>query len=132
MSITLYDLSVPTFLQTTRALSGVLRRAAKHCVETGADPDHFVQARLDDDMAPFSFQIEAAWHHSVWGIEALKTGAFAPPPLVWPKTFAALQDMISSAMNGSFQKSRNRFSSSRHQPFVAAALAIARGRTFAD
>jgi hypothetical protein len=26
-----------------------------------------VLARLFDDMAPFHFQIEAAWHHSVWG-----------------------------------------------------------------
>lgn len=98
MSIALYDLNVPTILQTTRALSGVLNRAAKHCVETGVDPDNFVQARLYDDMEPFSFQIEAAWHHSVWGMEALKTGAFTPPPLVWPKTFADLHDMISSAI----------------------------------
>lgn len=35
MAITLYDLSVPTFLQTTRAVSGCLARAASHCVETG-------------------------------------------------------------------------------------------------
>jgi Sulfatase/Domain of unknown function (DUF1993) len=59
--------SVPTILQTVRAVGGFLDRAAKHCAETGADPDDFVQARLFDDMAPFHFQIEAAWHHSVWG-----------------------------------------------------------------
>ena len=37
MTIFLYDLSVPTFLQTMRAVSGFLDRAAKHCAETGAD-----------------------------------------------------------------------------------------------
>jgi hypothetical protein len=26
-----------------------------------------VSVRLYDDMAPFHFQIEAAWHHAVWG-----------------------------------------------------------------
>jgi hypothetical protein len=26
-----------------------------------------MHTRLFDDMAPFHFQIEAAWHHSVWG-----------------------------------------------------------------
>ena len=79
MATSLYDLSVPTFLQTVRAVGGFLDRAAKHCGETGADPDDFVNARLFDDMAPFHFHIEAAWHHSVWGVEALKTGVFAPP-----------------------------------------------------
>lgn len=98
MALTLYELSVPTFLQTTRAMSNILDRATKHCALTGANPDDFVQARLHDDMAPFSFQIEAAWHHSVWGIEALKTGAFTPPPLVWPNTFAELQIMIGKAV----------------------------------
>ena len=59
MATSLYDLSVPTFLQTVRAVAGFLDRAAGHCAETGADPDDFVDARLFDDMAPFHFQIEA-------------------------------------------------------------------------
>jgi len=97
MTITLYDLSVPTFLQTTRAISGVLNRATKHCAETGANPDEFVHARLHPDMAPFHFQIEAAWHHSVWGLEAARTGVLAPPALVGPVPFAELQAMIGKA-----------------------------------
>jgi hypothetical protein len=82
MATSLYDLSVPTFLQTISAIAGFLDRAAKHCAETSTDPNDFVDARLIDDMAPFHFQIEAAWHHAVWGVEALKTGAFTPPPRV--------------------------------------------------
>ena len=97
MTISLYDLSVLTFLQTMRAVSGFLDRAAKHCAETGADPDDFVGARLYPDMAPFHFQIEAAWHHAVWGLEATKTGVFAPPALVGPVPFADLQAMIGKA-----------------------------------
>ena len=97
MSISLYDLSVPTFLQTVNALAGVLDRADEHCAKTGHDPDDFVEDRLIDDMAPFHFQIEAAWHHSVWGVEALKTGAFIPPALVGPVPFTDLQAMIGKA-----------------------------------
>jgi hypothetical protein len=74
MATSLYDLSVPTFLQTVKAVVGFLDRAARHCAETRADPDDFVQARLFDDMAPFHFQIEAARHHSVWGLEAARGG----------------------------------------------------------
>lgn len=97
MSISLYDLSVPTFLQTVGAIKGFLGRAATHAAEAGIDPDAFVNARLFDDMAPFHFQIEAAWHHSVWGVEALMTGAFTPPPLVGPVSFADLRAMIDRA-----------------------------------
>src|ERR1700742_3870695 len=95
MATTLYDLSVPTFLQTVRAVGGFLDRATRHCAEIGADPDDFVQVRLFEDMAPLHFQIEAAWHHAVWGLEAAKTGVFAPPALVGPVSFSDLQAMIS-------------------------------------
>ena len=97
MATSLYDLSVPTFLQTVKAVGGFLEHAARHCAQTGANPDDFVHARLFDDMAPFHFQIEAAWHHSVWGLEAVKTGVFAPPALVGPAPFADLQAMIGKA-----------------------------------
>jgi hypothetical protein len=97
MAISLYELSVPTFLQTVRAVGGFLDRAVTHCAETGADPDDFVEARLFADMAPFHFQIEAAWHHAVWGLEAARTGAFTPPALVGPVPFADLQAMIGKA-----------------------------------
>jgi hypothetical protein len=97
MATSLYDLSVPTFLQTVQAVGGFLDRAVKHCSETGADPDDFVYVRLFEDMAPFHFQIEAAWHHAVWGLEAAKTGVFAPPALVGPAPFADLQAMIGKA-----------------------------------
>jgi hypothetical protein len=53
MTASLYDLSVPTFMQTMRAIGGFLGRAAAHCAETGADADDFVNVRLFDDMAPF-------------------------------------------------------------------------------
>jgi len=95
---TLYDLSVPTFLQTARAVGGVLDRATRHCAETGADLEQLVTARLFPDMAPFHFQIEALTHHAVWGLEAVKTGVFAPPPLVGAMPFADLRDMVDQAV----------------------------------
>ncbi|HEV2530789.1 DUF1993 domain-containing protein [Phenylobacterium sp.] len=98
MATSFYELSVPTFLQTVTAVGGFLERAARHCVETGADPDDFVDARLYKDMAPFHFQIEALSHHAVWGMEAVKTGVFDPPALIGSMPFAALQAMIGEAV----------------------------------
>jgi hypothetical protein len=97
VATSLYDLSVPTFLQTVRAIGGFLNRAAAYCADNGANPDDFVGARLFHDMAPFHFQIEAAWHHSVWGLEAARTGVFSPPALVGPVPFSNLRAMIVKA-----------------------------------
>ena len=94
MATSLYDLSVPTFLQTVKAVGGFLDRAVTYCSETRADPDDFVHARLFDDMAPFHFQIECVDHHSVWALEAVKSGLFAPPALVGPIPFVDLQAMM--------------------------------------
>jgi hypothetical protein len=106
MAISLYELSVPTFLQTLTAVGGFLDRAAAHCAETGEGADDFVEARLFADMAPFHFQIEAAWHHAVWGVEAVRTGEFTPPALVGPVPFAALRAMITRAQTslGAFDR----------------------------
>jgi hypothetical protein len=98
MPTSLYDLSVPTFLQTVSAVAGFLDRAASHCAETAANPDDFVSARLYDDMAPFHFQIEALVHHAVWGVEAVKTGQFTPPALIGAMPFADLQAMVGQAV----------------------------------
>lgn len=98
MAFSLYDLSVPTFLQTVRAVGGCLHRTAEHCVHTGARADDLVDARLYPDMAPLHFQIEALTHHAVWGVHAVLTGAFTPPPLVGAMPFAELQRMIARAV----------------------------------
>ena len=97
MATSLYDLSVPTFLQTVRAVRGFLDRAALHCAKTGGSPDTFVEARLVPDMAPFHFQIECVANYSVWGLEAMRTGAFDCPPLAGAVPFADLQARIAQA-----------------------------------
>ena len=97
MAISLYDLSVPTFLQSIDAVSGFLVRAVQHCSATGGNPDDYVDMRLFADMAPFHFQIEALSHHAAWGVEALITGVFAPPGLVGSMPFADLQAMVAEA-----------------------------------
>jgi hypothetical protein len=93
----LYDLIVPTFLQTVSAVGGFLDRTATHCAETGANPDDFVDASLFHDMAPFHFQIECVAHHSVWGLESVKNSVFDMPPLAGSIPFADLRAMISQA-----------------------------------
>lgn len=49
-------------------------------------------------MAPFHFQIEALKNHAVWGMEAAKTGVFAPPPLIGD-AITALQTFAPDEVN---------------------------------
>lgn len=97
MSISLYDLSVLTFLQTVNAVGTCLDRAICHFAQIGAEVEDVVTARLVPDMAPFHFQIEALTHHAVWGLEAVKTGVFDPPSLVGAMSFADLRAMVGDA-----------------------------------
>jgi hypothetical protein len=94
MATSLYDLSVASYLQTVGAVAGFLDRAAKHCAETGADPDEFAGVQLFDDMAPFHFQIRSVAHHSVGALEGVKAGLFHPPAAVGPLPYADLQAMV--------------------------------------
>jgi hypothetical protein len=98
MPLSLYDLSVPTFLQTVRAIGGVLDRASAHFAAKSVDADAFVHTRLAPDMAPFYFQIEALKNHSVWGLNAVRTGVFTVPPLAGAVPFADLRAMVSEAV----------------------------------
>jgi len=72
---------VLTFLQTMRAVSGFLDRAAKHCAETGADPDNFSAPASTPTWRPSISRSKPLTHHAVWGLEAVKTGMFAPRPV---------------------------------------------------
>lgn len=94
MATTLFEMSIPTFLQTVRAVRCFLEGAAAHCDATGIDPTDLVTARLVPDMAPFWFQIECVDNYSVWGIEAMRSGAWTPPDLAQVVHFADLQARI--------------------------------------
>ncbi|WP_050523336.1 DUF1993 domain-containing protein [Pseudorhodobacter wandonensis] len=94
MTTSLFDLSVPTYLQTVRAIGLCLDKAVVHCSEVGIDPDDLVEARLVSDMAPFWFQIECVDNYSVWGLDAIRQGAFNPPELVGAIPFSGLRSRI--------------------------------------
>ncbi len=97
MAISLYDVSVASYLQTLGAMSGFLDKALKHFRETGADPDAIVEARVHPDMLPFKFQIRSVAHHSLGAIRAIQSGEAGPPGPQGDVGFASLQREISDA-----------------------------------
>ncbi len=94
MAISLYDVTVASYLQTLGGVSGFLERGLAHCRDNNIDPEEIVETRLYGDMLPFRFQIVSVAHHSAGAIEGVKNGAFAPPSDMRPHDYAGLQGVV--------------------------------------
>ncbi len=93
MALTMYRLSVPTFVHGFGVLGKLLDKAEVHSGETGLSLDDLVNARLTADMLPLSGQVQRASDTSKGTIARLTT---LPVPS-FPdeeKTFADLRERI--------------------------------------
>lgn len=97
MAISLYDLSVGSFLQTLGGVSGFLERGLAHCTEKGVDPAEIVESRIYPDMLPFRYQVLSVTHHSIGAIDGVKAGLFQPQTDIPPLDYAGLQKTVADA-----------------------------------
>ena len=58
--MSLYDATVPAFLQILGSLSGLLTKAEAHCKAKNIQPEVLLTARLYPDMLPLTKQIQIA------------------------------------------------------------------------
>lgn len=65
MTVSMYTISVPIFVQFLTSLSGCLDKAASHCEAKKIDPAALLNARLFPDMYPLVRQVRAATDHAV-------------------------------------------------------------------
>jgi hypothetical protein len=92
MPFSLYDVSVPRFLQTLRALSGVLDKAEAHEAEAGP----VTEGRLAEDMFPFSSQIGLAVTHSAGAVAKLRGQDY--PQAAGLETLAGCKAAVAAAI----------------------------------
>ena len=93
MPLSMYQASVPTFVQILTALSGVLDKAQACATTKKFDPAILLSARLAPSMFPMSRQVQIACDFAK-GATARLAGAEVPS---WPdheKTIAELQERI--------------------------------------
>ena len=64
MPLSLYDITVPSFRQTLGAVAGLLDKAEAYCAEKSIPSAELIDARLFDDMFPFSYQVKSPVTHS--------------------------------------------------------------------
>jgi hypothetical protein len=97
VSISLYDISVASYLQTLGGVAAVLAKGEDYARDGGLDLEAIVRYKLRDDMAPFSFQVISVWHHSMNAIRGLKEGLFQPPPKMSGLDYGKLKGLVQEA-----------------------------------
>ena len=97
MAVSLYDLSVATYLQVLPAVEGFLKKGQEHFAANKTDADAVLDARLAPDMLPFRFQVTAVIHHSQGVIGALKGGVFGPPSPLPKVGYAGVVQQVADA-----------------------------------
>jgi uncharacterized protein len=98
MSMSLYSVTVPTYLQTLGAVLGLVNKAEAHCAETHTAPPELIQARLAEDMLPFAYQVKSTCVHSLGAIEGVRRGVFSPDTKPSPDTFDGLQALVNDTV----------------------------------
>lgn len=94
MAISLYDISIKSYLQTVGAMATILEKGKAHCDAEGIDLGDIVQTRLHADMLPFSFQIHSVAHHSLGAIQGMESGEFRPPANLAELDYAGFQELM--------------------------------------
>ncbi|MET0867543.1 MAG: DUF1993 domain-containing protein [Pseudorhodoplanes sp.] len=89
MPISMYQASVPVFVDGLTTLTYLLQKGEAHAREAGVDPADIVEARLAPDMLTLAGQIQRASDTSKLSLERL-TGVPAPKLEDNEKTFADL------------------------------------------
>ncbi len=97
MAISLYDASVPSYLQTLQAVSSVLALARSHCADNALDLKEIVETRVHPDMLPFRFQIQSVVHHSKGAMDAIRNGTFHPPGAGEHEDYEGLETLVREA-----------------------------------
>jgi hypothetical protein len=98
MAISLYDASVPGYLQILEAVAGFLDKGRTWCGEHGVDPEAIVETRVAEDMFPFRFQIQSVAFHSAGAVAALLSGRLEFPGRGARHDYAGLQAVVAEAI----------------------------------
>ena len=99
MLLSLYDISVPNYLQMLGSTKALLSKSADHAEQNGLDLDKLLAAKLHPDMLPLRFQLVSVVHHSLGAIEGMKQGLFMPPSaMMLDASFEDMQVLLDDAI----------------------------------
>ena len=97
MSLSMYQASIPAFVQMLNSLSAILDKADAHAQNRKIDPDVLLTYRLAPDMLPFVRQIQIAADLAK-GAAARLAGVEVPKHDDTEKTFADLKARLAKTV----------------------------------
>jgi uncharacterized protein len=97
MPLSLYEATIPTFQQILGSVAKLLDKAEAFCAEQSLNHDVIIQAKLAEDMLPFTYQVKSCAEHSLGAIEGVRKGVFSPSMEAPPGDFASLHTRIANA-----------------------------------
>src|SRR5262245_29332800 len=98
MPLSMYQASVPIFVQALTALDKIIDKAIAHCAAKKIDPQALLQARLYPDMYPFVRQVYVVTDFSKNSTARL-AGVEAPKYADEEKTFEELKARIAKTLD---------------------------------
>jgi len=78
MSFSLYDATIPTYIQILTATRGLTEKAEAFCAEKGIAEADLLNAHFGPDMLSLSWQLKWVSTHSIGSIEGVRKGSFKP------------------------------------------------------
>lgn len=97
MATELHDLTVPVFLRGFKAMAAFLEKARAHADEQGVAQDSLLTARLYEDMAPLTSQVQRASDAAKFAVARL-AGIEAPSMPDTEASFDELQARIAATV----------------------------------
>src|SRR5712675_3481916 len=98
ITMSVYDATVPAFLQILASLSGLLTKAEAHCKTKNIQPEVLLGSRLYPDMLPLSRQIQLACDFAAKGCARLSHSEVPSTPDT-EKTFDELRQRLAKTID---------------------------------
>ncbi len=98
MSLSMYQASVPVYIQFLGSLSGILKKAAAHAEAKKIEPSVLINARLAPDMFALARQVQIATDHAKGSLARL-AGVEIPSYPDTETTFDELQARIAKTLD---------------------------------
>jgi hypothetical protein len=98
VALSLYDVSIPVYLNSLKNLAAILDKAKAHAEANGGDVARYQEARLIEDMRPLTGQIQMVSDAAKSGAARL-AGVTAPSMPDTETTWAELRDRLQKTID---------------------------------
>lgn len=99
MPISIYDATIPSYLQILGAALGLIDKAEAFCAANDISEQDFLGLHFGEDMLPLAMQLKWLTTHSLGAIEGVRAGMFQPDRSAPAESLAGFREQISGTIS---------------------------------